>query len=134
MKHSFLFVLLGLSFLHASGSSPQEDADYAAIQTSGVSTALYDKIRFGEALNLGDVKALAQAKVKDAIIIRYMYSLCTIYILTNYDVKVLRAAGVSQNLINYMMKTPKLFRPTSYPQGTNVNPYWFGPSPSRIGY
>lgn len=134
MKHSLLFVLLALPFLNASGSSPQQEADYAAIQTSGVSTALYDKIRFGNALNLGDVKALSRAKVKDEVILRYMRNLCTIYTLTSDEVKDLRAAGVSQNVINYMMKTPKIFRPTSYPSGSNSNPYWFGPSPNRAGY
>ena len=68
MKLSRLLVLFVPLFLAACGLSDQQKADYARVQQSGVSSAVYDKMMHGDDLSLYDIKALSRAHVSDGAI------------------------------------------------------------------
>jgi hypothetical protein len=130
MKLSRLLVLIVPLFLAACGLSDQQKADYARVQQSGVSSAVYDKMVHGDDLSLYDIKALSRARVSDAIILRYLRDQGTTYYLNSDDVAGLRKAGVSQSIVDYMLKTPQYNGPYVYPAigvGYGYGPYWGGP-------
>jgi hypothetical protein len=127
MKLLRLLVLLVPLFFTACGLSDQQKADYASVQESGVSSAIYDKMVHGDALSLYDIKALSRARVSDAVILRYLRDQHTIYNLNSDDVAGLRKAGVSQSIVDYMLQTPQMYGsgPGPYPYG--YGPYWGDP-------
>ena len=125
MKLSRLLVLLVPLFLTACGLSPQQKADYQRVQSSGVSSAVYDKMVHGDDLSLYDLKALSRAGVSDAIILRYLRDRGTAYYLNSDDVTGLRKAGVSQSIIDYMLQSSRDYGPGPYPYyGPYFGPYW----------
>lgn len=138
MKLSRLLVLILPLLLAACGLSDQEKADYATVQRSGVSSAIYDKMVHGDPLSLYDIKALSRAHVSDAIILRYLRNCGTVYNLNASDVQSLAKAGVSQSIIDYMLQTPRLYPPVVvYPAigiGYGYGPYWGGPGPYPYPY
>ena len=115
----FLILLVPLLFT-ACGLSSQQKADYARVQASGVSSAVYDKMVHGDALSLYDIKELARAHVSDGVILRYLRDQGTVYYLNSDDVAGLRKAGVSQSIVDYMLQTPRMYGYYGYPYG----PYW----------
>jgi hypothetical protein len=130
MKLSRLLVLLVPLFFTACGLSDQQKADYARVQASGVSSAVYDKMVHGDDLSLYDIKALTHAGVSDGIILRYLRDQHTTYLLNSDDVAGLRKAGVSQSIVDYMLQTPQMYGPDVYPAigvGIGYGPYWGGP-------
>ena len=130
MKLLRLLVLLLPLFFTACGLSDQQKADYARVQRSGVSSAIYDKMVHGDDLSLYDIKALSRAGVSDAIILRYLRDQNTTYFLNSDDVAGLRKAGVSQSIVDYMLQTPQMNGPYSNPPisiGIGYGPYWGGP-------
>jgi hypothetical protein len=133
MKLSRLLILLVPLFLTACGLSDQQKADYARVQASGVSSAIYDKMVHGDALSLYDIKALSHAGVGDGIILRYLRDQHTIYNLDSDDVAGLRKAGVSQSIVDYMLQTPQMYGSGVYPYPYGYygyygyGPYWGGP-------
>jgi len=126
MKLSRLFFLFVPLFFTACGLSPEQKADYAKVQESGVSSAVYDKMVHGDDLSLWDIKDLARAHVSDGVVLRYLRDHGTVYYLNSDDVADLRKAGVSQSIVDYMLQTPGAYGP-----GPNVSigvgPYWGGP-------
>jgi hypothetical protein len=124
MKLLRFLVLLVPLFFTACGLSPQQKADYARVQTSGVSPAVYDKMVHDDALSLYDIKALARAHVSDGVILRYLRDHGTVYYLNTGDVEGLRKAGVSQSIIDYMLQTSRAYGPDFYP---GYGPYWGDP-------
>lgn len=130
MKFLRLAVLAIPLLLTACGLSEQQKADYAAVQRSGVSSTVYDKMIHGDDLSLYDVKALSRAGVNPGVIIRYMQNQQTIYVLNTSDVESLSKAGVSRSVIDYMLTTPRIYQPAVYPVvavGYGWGPYWGGP-------
>src|SRR5271163_3247051 len=125
MRLSRLLILLVPLLLTACGLSDQQKADYARVQESGVSSAVYDKMVHGDDLSLYDIKALTRAHVSDGVILRYLRDHGTVYFLNSDDVTGLRKAGVSQSIVDYMLQTPG-----SYGPGPDIyiGPYWGGPS------
>ena len=57
-------------------------------------------------LAVSDVKALAQAKVSDDVIISQIRASHTVYHLSVADIIDLRNSGVSENVIDFMINTP----------------------------
>lgn len=130
MKLLRLFVIFVPLLLTACGLSDQQKADYARVQESGVSSAIYDKMVHGDGLSLYDIKALSRANVSDGIILRYLRDQHTTYYLNSDDVAGLRKAGVSQSIVDYMLQTPQMYGPDIYPAigvGIGYGPYWGGP-------
>ena len=121
LKRSCLVLLLPL-FLAACGPSDQQRADEAAVQSSGVSPAIYDKMLHDDALSVSDVAALSRARVNDGVIIRYIRDHDTIYVLSRDEIQYLQHNGVSPSVIDYMVQT-----------GRNAGPYPYGPGPYPYG-
>ena len=138
MKLSRLFLLLVPLLLTACGLSEQQKADYASVQRSGVSSAVYDKMVHGDDLSLYDIKALARAGVSDGVTLRYLRNSGTTYYLNSDDVAGLRKAGVSQSIVDYMLRTPSTNVPVVVGVGVGYGPYWgdpfWGPYPYGYGY
>lgn len=136
MKLSRLLFLLVPLLLTACGLSDQQKADYASVQRSGVSSAVYDKMVHGDDLSLYDIKALARAGVSDGVTLRYLRNSGATYYLNSDDVAGLRKAGVSQSIVDYMLRTPSTNVPVVI--GVGVGPYWgdpfWGPYPYGYGY
>ena len=130
MKSMRLFLLVVPLLLTACGLSDQQKADYAAVQESGVSPAVYDKMMHGDNLSLFDIKALSRAHVNEGVILRYLRDQETTYYLNSDDVTGLRKAGVSQSIVDYMLQTPRQYGPGYYPgygPYGPYGPYWGGP-------
>jgi hypothetical protein len=138
MKHFRFLVLVFPLFLAGCGLSDQQKADYKAVQSSGVDSAIYDKMMHGDGLGLYDIEALARAHVRDAVVLRYLRDHGTVYFLKSRDVADLQKAGVSQSVIDYMLQTPQLYGPPGYCPypypaigiGVGYGPYWgpyYGP-------
>jgi hypothetical protein len=124
MKVRRILALLVLPLLlTACGLSPQQKADYASVQESGVSPAIYDKMVHGDRLSLYDIKSLARARVNDGVILRYLRDHNSVYYLNSDDVTSLRKAGVSQSIVDYMLQTPSYYD-GGYP---GYGPYWGDP-------
>ena len=120
--------------LAACGPTAQQQADYVAVQRSGVPSATYDKMVHGDGLSLADIEALSRAHVNDGVILRYIRDQGTIYTLNSSDVLHLRAAGVSQSVIDYMLQTaravydyPPYYDPFFGPWGPGYGPGFYGP-------
>jgi hypothetical protein len=118
--------------LAACAPSEQQEADYAVVQRSNISSAIYDKMVHGDPLSFGDIAALSQAHVSDAITIRYIRDQHTIYYMSPQDVDYLQKQGVSQSVIDFMAQTAPPIPPGGpYPApGPNIGigvifgPYW----------
>ena len=109
MRFLRIAVLLLPLLLAACGLTAQQQADYAAVQRSGVNSAVYDKMVHGDDLSLYDIKALSHAGVSDAVVLRYLQNRQTVYLLTAEDVGGLRKAGVSTNIVDFMLQTPRMY-------------------------
>ena len=130
MKLLRLLVLLVPLLFTACGLSDQQKVDYARVQASGVSSAIYDKMVHGDDLSLYDIKALSRAHVSDGVILRYLRDQHSVYYLNSDDVSGLRKAGVSQSIVDYMLQTPQGYGLGPYPVigvGVGYGPYWGGP-------
>jgi outer membrane lipoprotein SlyB len=66
----------------------------------------YVRVEQNQPLAVADVKALAQAKVGDDLIISQIRTSHTVYHLSAADIIDLRNSGVSENVINFMINTP----------------------------
>jgi hypothetical protein len=126
MKFRLLFLVAATALLAACGPTEQQQADYAAVYRSGVSSAIYDKMVHGDPLSIGDVCSLSRAGVSDGIIIRYIRDEGSVYALTSSDFDRLKHAGVSPSVIDFMAQT-------GY-QGSPYGPYPYGPYPYYGGY
>jgi hypothetical protein len=125
-----LAILLAPLLLAACASGPQQRADDASVQASGVSPAVYDGLVQREDLSLSDIKALARARVGDGIVLRYLKERRTVYHLGGSQVAGLRRAGVSPSVIDYLVHTPATYAADSYNYGPYTqNPFYpfFGP-------
>src|ERR1700677_1252896 len=83
--------------LTACGPTTQQRVDYDAVQKSGVSPAIYDKMLHDDPLSISDIADLGHARVNDGVIIRYVRDHGTIYYLGPADTDYLAKAGVSQS-------------------------------------
>jgi hypothetical protein len=86
-------------FLAACGPTAQQQADANAVERSGVSPAIYDKMVHNDPLSLSDIVSLSHERVNDGIIIRYIRDHGTIYDLQGDDFKYLHDNGVSQSVV-----------------------------------
>jgi len=68
----------------------------------------YVRVQQGQPLSLADVKALAQAKVSDDVIINQIRNSHTVFHLSTADIIDLHNSGVSENVINFMINSPSL--------------------------
>jgi hypothetical protein len=120
-RHALVVALVPL-FLAACGPDAQQQADYHAVEDSGVSPAIYDKMVHGDPLSLSDIVSLAHARVNDGVVLRYIRDHDSVYYLRDDDFKYLHDNGVSQSVVDYMASTaPNNWGPGPYP--------YYGPGP-----
>lgn len=65
----------------------------------------YVRVDQGQPLSLADIKALAQARVSDDVIISQIKSSHTVFHLSSADIIELHQAGVSDKVIDFMINT-----------------------------
>ena len=104
MRKRYLLFLLAPLLLGACASD-QDLADQAAVERSGVSPAIYDKMVNDDDLGISDIAALSRARVNDGIVLRYIRDHDTVYILSSQDISYLEKSGVSPSIIDYMVQT-----------------------------
>ena len=80
----------------------------------------YTRVEQGQPLSIADVKSLSEAKVSDDIIISQIRNSHTIFRLSASDIIDLHNAGVSENVINFMINTPSLVGAASAIQTTTI--------------
>ena len=68
----------------------------------------YMHVEQGQPLSVADVKALAKAGISDDVIVSQIRNSRTVYRLSAPDIIDLRGAGVSDNVVNFMINTPGL--------------------------
>jgi hypothetical protein len=136
MKLSRCLLLILPLLLAACGLSPQQKADYAAVENRGISPAIYDKMVHGDDLSVSDIMILSRAGVNSGIILRYIRDHGTVYYLTAADVKNMQKAGVDSSVIDYMLQTarggwwgagPYPYFYGGYDPYFYGDPYFFGP-------
>jgi hypothetical protein len=132
MKALRYLVLLAPLFLAACAPSAQQQADYGAVEHSGVTPAIYDKMVHGDDLSIHDVEALSRAHVNSGIVLRYIRDHGTVYYLSSADIKEMQAAGVDASIVDYMLQTARggWWGPGPYPYpyaGWGYGPWWDGP-------
>jgi hypothetical protein len=128
MKHRLFLLLAATCLLSACAPSQEQLADYAVVQRSGVSSAIYDKMMHGDPLSVNDVISLSQARVNDGIVVRYIRDHGTSYYLTPQDMDHMHQAGVSPSVIDFMAQTGG---PGPYPP-YGPGPYFY-PPPIAVG-
>lgn len=112
MKY-WLPLLLVVAGLLPGSTWADQKADLASVPP-----ALHAKMVRNDPLSVNDIIALKQAKVSDGVITRYLRVHTTTYVLSREQMDDLRRAGVTPNVIDYMMQT-------SYP-----GPYVGGSGPT----
>jgi hypothetical protein len=129
MKSSAWPLLATTLLLAGCGLSQEQKVDLSGVQSSGVSSATYDKMVHGDDLSITDICNLRRAHVDEGVILRYLRSHDSLYVLSSHDTDRLENAGVSQSLIDYMKQT-EIDRASSYPTTQVITYAPYGP----IGY
>lgn len=133
MKHRLLLLLIPILL---AGCETVNHQDRAVLRAHGVPQDVFDKMLYGDPLSLADVIELSQRAVPPGLIIHYMDETDTAYRLRKPDVEHLRAAGVSQQVISYMLSTSAPYGPVAYgpayPYGPGY-PYGYYPYDSYWG-
>jgi len=80
----------------------------------------YVRVQQGQPLTISDIKALAAANVSDEVIISQIRNSHTVFHLSTSDIIELHNAGVSENVINFMINTPNTVGDNSAVQTTTV--------------
>jgi hypothetical protein len=129
MKSPRFFLLLLIPVLLA-GCETINSRDREVLRDHNVPQDVFDKMLYGDPLSLDDVITLSQRGVPPGLIIHYIDETDTAYRLRKADVKQLRSAGVSEQVISYMLSTCPPYGPVGYPGGYPYPPpypYPYGP-------
>lgn len=68
----------------------------------------YTRVDQGQTLGVADIKALAQSKISDDVIISQIRNSHSVYHLSTADIIDLHNAGVSDKVVDFMINTPNL--------------------------
>ena len=103
-------VLLTAAALVTSGcaTSPKRQAWLDGIRARDVEEAVYQKIRRWRKTELTEIEHLAKKGVPPADTLRHLQESKAVYHLTTKDIDRLRAAGVEEEVIDYLLSTPRL--------------------------
>ena len=119
--------------LAACGPDAQQQADYAAVERSGASPAIYDKMVHGDPLSLSDIVSLTHARVNDGVILRYIRDQGTVYYLHRDDFKLSARQWrfAERGRLHGLHLEPNYWGPGAYPY---YGPYggpgpYYGPGP-----
>ena len=128
MKLSRFFLLFLIPILIAgwTGCQAVSRQDRQVLHAHGVSPDVYDKMLYGDPLSLADVIELSQRAVPPGLVIHYMEGTDVGYRLRKADVQHLRAAGVNEDVISYMLSTSPPYRGPAYGGGYPYPPPYAG--------
>ncbi len=108
---------------------PEQKSTREEVEKSSVSPALVEKMLQGQILTLAEIQELAQHKVSVTNLVKYVRSTGAIYTLTTKQIDELRAASVSDEVLDYLLSTPALRRSFYYPTLYPSYLYrWYRPS------
>ena len=102
-----LGLMVVVSLLSGCVTYREYQEDLNAAKGVGVSPAIYEKMRLGRLLHLPEIVELTQRKYPEDRLIRYLIYSGGVYRLTTTDIDYLRKAKVSDDIINYLLKTPE---------------------------
>ncbi len=91
-----------------------------AAQLRAQAPQTYERVEQRQPLSISDIKALSEAKVNDDVIISQIVNSHTVFHLSTSDIIDLHNAGVSENVINFMINTPNLVGDAAPAQTTTV--------------
>jgi outer membrane lipoprotein SlyB len=91
-----------------------------AAQLRAQAPQTYVRVEQQQPLSISDIRALTEAKVNDDVIISQIVNSHTVFHLSTSDIIDLHNAGVSENVINFMINTPSLVGDASVAQTTTV--------------
>ena len=89
---------------------PEQKAMRKEIEKSGVAPELLQKMLQGQVIALPEIEQLAQKGVSETNIIKYLRSIGAVYFLTSRQVSDLQQAKVGEGVIDYLLRTPALYR------------------------
>lgn len=110
-----------------SGCATLDHDDRLVLAEHNVSPPLYEKMKHGEPLAVPDIIELWSKGLPGPFIIRYVRETEASYRLTVDDVSELKEAGVSPDVINYLLATPPVYGPAVYPYPAPFpyDPYYY---------
>lgn len=106
-QHGGEGALIGAAAGAMTGGAIGNSMDQAqAAQLRAQAPQTYTRVQQGQPLTISDIKALAEANVGDDVIISQIRNSHTVFHLSTSDIIGLHNAGVSGNVINFMIDTP----------------------------
>jgi hypothetical protein len=129
------------SALVLGGCSSLDHHDRSLLQEHGVGVGspLYEKMQHGEPLNLPEIIELSQRGLPPRFIVEYVHDTHFVYHLKPEDLRELRSAGVSREIVDYLQATPGMYAPRIGPYPDGPYPYGgypygpYGPGPYPDG-
>jgi len=113
-----LLAVIGLGLL--TGCVAISEPDRRVLREHRVPGPLYQKMLHREPLSLVEIAELSASSVPPAFIIRYVDESLAEYQLTTDEVLRLRRAGVSHEVIDFLLTTPQ----RSPRAGLDYDPFW----------
>ena len=113
MRSLYLIATVALALF--TGCTTLHEGDRYLLQDHHVSPALYDRMLHGEPLSLPDIVELSQKQVPPPFIVHYVWKTYAVYHLSGSDISYLHKAGVSQQVIDYLLASGPMFAPRPYP-------------------
>ena len=110
------------------GCATLDSGDRLVLREHNVAPALQDKMAHGVPLSVVDVIELTRDGLPGPFIIHYLQGTEAPYPLRVQDIAAMKEAGVSPDVINYMLSTPGFYRPPvyAYPGSFPYDPYYYG--------
>jgi len=113
-------MMAAIATLLLSGCLTLSEHERRELQGYQLPAPLYQKMVRRESLALDEIIQLSAKKVPPHSIIRYVDDSLAVYQLTTNEVLLLRNSGVSHEVIDFLLATPRL-------QPTPVIEYGYGP-------
>lgn len=130
--HGFArIVCVGISFAGLIGCTLHDEQEIASVRARGVSAEIVRKLQTEEILTPGDIVALKRRGIKEEIIIEHIDEVGVDYVLNKKDIRNLKAAGASTELMEELTNASDDFRGEHEPHRTVVylpllnDPYYY---------
>ena len=137
-------ILAGVAALWLAGCAMDRGVELrlGELDRCGVTGPVRDKVAELQPLTTGDIAALSRKHVSDGTIVGHVQSAGTVYYLKSAQVAQLRRAGVSEEVVDYLMSTPvrearRRQQAVEFQLWASTAPWYYGPAygyPGRYGY
>ena len=130
-------IIATICALTLGACSSIDHSERSLLTQHGVSGPLFEKMRHGEPLDLGEIIELSQKGLPTRFILDYVHDTHFVYHLKPEDLRELRGAGVAREIVDYLEATPGMYAPRigPYPYGPYPDgPYPYGPYEYGYGY